>query len=165
MAAMRKSPLVLLSIVLPLAGPAAAANDALGVFADWQAYAYAEKGGKVCYAASSAKSAGQRKAFLTVTHRQSDKTRDVVQAAHGFVYKKGSAVEVVVDGFNKFPLFTSGDGAWAATPEADRNIVAALLKGRTLTVAGQPASGAASNDAYSLNGFKAAKDAIDKACK
>ncbi|MBF0307021.1 MAG: invasion associated locus B family protein [Alphaproteobacteria bacterium] len=162
---MRKSPMLVLSMVVSLAGPAAAATDSLGTFGDWQAYAYAEKGGKVCYAASSPKAAGKRKAFLTVTHRLSDKTRDVVQVASGFVYKKGSAVEVVVDGFNKFPLFTDGDGAWAATPEADRALVGAMLKGKTLTVSGVPATGAATTDSYSLNGFKPAKDAIDKACK
>lgn len=147
--------------------PAAAKTSLLTVHNDWEAYAFAEKAGKVCYAASlpkkTAGSASGRETFVSVTHRPAEKAKNVFSVTAGYVYRDGSAVEVDID-TQKFKLFTSGDGAWARDAATDEALVTALKKGRTLIVRGTPAKGAETVDTYSLSGFTAAHGEIGKAC-
>lgn len=159
--------LVLVLLFAALAGqaPAYAQNRPLGNHGAWETFAYSEKGGKVCYMASlPQRSQGAAKdrnlAALTVTHRTADKSIGVVSVAGGYAYRKASEVEVDIDG-TRFKLYTSGDTAWARD---DKPLVEAMIKGRTLTVSGTPAKGAATLDAYSLAGFSAAYAEISKAC-
>lgn len=155
-----------LCAVLALAAPPAiaAAGNLLATHGAWEAYAYSEKAGKVCYAASLPdKADGKRETFLTVTHRPAEKSLNVVSVSAGYAYKAGSEAQVDIDG-KKFALFTSGDGAWAKDAATDLLLVEAMKAGTRFQVTGTPAKGKATTDVYSLSGFTAALAAIGKAC-
>ena len=141
----------------------------LGVYGDWQAYTFDDDGAKACYIASAPtkkdraiKKRGEE-IFAIVTHRPSDRTRDVVSLLAGYDYKETSFVEVAIDG-RKFELMPYGSIAWAPDPNLDRRLVAAMRAGNTMIVRGTAASGSRTQDTYSLTGFTKAYRAINKAC-
>ncbi len=142
-----------------------------GTFGDWTAYHYKTKKGPVCYIVSrpvkseiSRKGAKRDPAFFLVTHRPADKVRGEVSAIMGYPLKKNSMPEVEIDG-RKFRLFAVGDGAWSESPAADRKIVAAMKKGRTMVVRGVSRRGTRTVDTYSLKGVSAALEKINALCK
>lgn len=145
----------------------AAKSNLLATHGVWEAYAYADKAGKVCYIASVPQktegSAKGRETFVTVTHRTADKSTNVVNVVAGYAYKAASPVEVEI-GANKFKLFTSGDGAWAKDGATDQALVEMMKKGNSLVVRGTPTTGKPTVDTYSLAGFGAAYADIGKAC-
>lgn len=162
---MNTIPWLLTGALLAAAGTAVAAGaNLLGTHGAWEAYAYSDRSGKVCYAASlPEKMDGKRETFVTVTHRPAEKALSVVAITGGYAYKAGSGVEVDIDG-KKFNLFTSGDGAWAKDADTDRQLVEAMKAGTRLQVTGTPAKGNPTTDLYSLSGFTAAFTEIGKAC-
>ncbi|MBF5093336.1 hypothetical protein F1643_01470 [Azospirillum sp. INR13] len=150
------------------AAPAAAADPRhLGTFKDWNAFAFEEKGQKVCYISSQPKKtepkAKRGDIYALVTHRPSEKTLDVVSIIVGYPFKKGSEAEVSVDG-KEFKLFTDGETAWARDAESDRAVTAALRDGRQMVVKGLSSRGTRTTDTYSLAGVGQAYDAINEAC-
>ena len=154
--------LVLLLAAVPVR---AEAPKLLAKTGDWESFAYADKAGKVCYAASlpkrtlhAAKNRGP--ANVTVTHRPAEKSTGVVSVAGGYAYKKDAIAELDIDSA-KFDLFTTGETAWARD---DKSVVQAMLKGKSLVMHGTPAKGEATADTYSLTGFAAAMAEIGKAC-
>jgi len=162
-------PCLAVAALLALAAPAAAQGiKRLGDFGDWNAYTFTEKGKVACYMASMPKkSEGKYKkrgdVFAIVTHRPSEKRRDVVSVVAGYTYQKDSWVRVVI-GTDTFRLFTQDDGAWAPDHEKDTALVAAMIKGRSMVVEGTSSRGTKTTDTYSLNGFTKAYQAINKAC-
>lgn len=169
------SPLVRATPLLIAAGVGLAAGIAfaddrkpLGVYGDWQAYTFDDNGAKACYIASPpAKSAGNYKArgeiFAIVTHRPSEKTRDVVSLLAGYSYDDADPVEVAIDG-KTFKLLPYGSVAWAPDSKLDQQLVSAMRAGSTMTVRGTSSRGTATKDTYSLSGFTKAYRAINKAC-
>ena len=136
---------------------------------DWAAYAYKAKGGKVCYIVaqpkvSAPKSAKRDPAFFLVTHRPGQSVRNEVSTIIGYAFKKDVNVEVTIDNVN-YTLFTNGDGAWADTKDKDKKLVAAMKKGKAMSVKGTSERGTATSDTYSLGGISDALDKIDAACK
>ncbi len=126
-----------LTVLFTLTSVQAAERKSLGSYRDWEAYRVTESGKKVCYVASlprkmegKYKKRGDVVAF--VTHRPAHKERDVVSFVAGYAFKKGSSVEVAIDG-RKFSLFTKDDTAWARSEAAERAIVAAALAAPALT--------------------------------
>ncbi len=135
---------------------------------DWTTFAYAEKGKKVCYAAakpadSEPKAVKRGEIFFLITLRPAEKVVDEVSMVAGYPFKDGSEVVVEVDG-KKFDLFTDTETAWARAVQTDKAIVQAMVKGNDLVVRGTSARGTKTVDRYSLQGFKAAHEAILKAC-
>jgi hypothetical protein len=98
-----------------------------------------------------------------VTHRPGEKVYDVVSFVAGYPLKKGSDVTLDING-KKFDMFTDGDSAWSRTSNLDKEIVAAMAKGRTAVVTGTPEKGSPTTDTYSLAGFSRALALIDKPC-
>lgn len=151
-----------------LAMQPAFAEDSLGEFRDWSARSYKEGGATVCNMFSKpTKDEGdytQRGDIMAfITHRPANKTWNVVAFDMGYPTRDGSAVIVEI-GSDKFELFTKGQLAFSY-PEDDSKIVAAMRKGSTMIVRGTSSRGTATTDTYSLSGFTAASNAIDKACK
>jgi hypothetical protein len=133
---------------------------------DWEAYAYAEKSGKVCYAASIAKKKsgdipGRGEAFLMITHGPG-KSVNIVSLVPGFAFKDGSEVELEAGSF-KVKLFTKGDTAWARAGD-DVKLIAALQKSKELIAKSIPAKGKPAQDSFSLKGFGEIYADINKAC-
>lgn len=172
---MTPAQVLLAGLTLAVAGitPAQAAGTTqLGIFQDWEAYVFAEKAGKVCYAASVPKQSqgapkGRTPTFVSVTHRPSEKSTNVVSVDAGFAFKADSEAEMVV-GSTRFKLFTDGQGAWARDAATDKALVEAMKKGKGFTVSGTPAKAPAKavavTDSYSLAGFTAAYAKINEAC-
>jgi hypothetical protein len=149
----------------------------LGTFHDWQAYTLTTGENKICYAISVPKKMAPKsirrhgrtvkvqrgEVYITVTHRPATETENEVNVVAGYPFETNSQASYAIDG-RKYTLFTMDDGAWAYDSKADNAIVTAMRRGKTLVVKGRSSHGTATTDTYSLTGFTAAHEAIDKAC-
>ncbi len=140
----------------------------IGHFGSWTAYVFDENGGKVCYmAAKPTKAEGKYskrgEVVAMITHRPREGTKNVFSYMSGYGYKKGSNVELSLDG-KEFTLFTQNDMAWAADASADNTLAAALQKGSKMVVKGVSSRGTETKDTFSLSGSTKAYEAISKAC-
>ena len=151
------------------ASPAAAEPKRVGGSDSWTAYQSGAGKKRLCFVYGTPEtSRGKYKrrgdTYLQITHRPGEKVRDVASVTAGYIYKKGSRVEFVVDG-RKFSLFTHGDTAWGEDGKTDRAMVRALMKGNKLTVKGRSSRNTLTTDTYSLAGFTKGYKAASKACK
>ncbi len=158
------------AVYLPLCAlPAGAAEaEVIDNFQDWTAFAETEGGKKVCYMASAPEKAEGKyrkrdDPYVLVTRRPAEKSVGVFSVRAGYTYKKGSEVEVNIDG-QRFLLFTDAGRAWAYESKVDGVLVRAMKGGLTMIVAGISTRGTLTTDTYSLKGFTAAYNAITKAC-
>ena len=152
-----------------LAGEARA-QTFIGNFDDWSAFHDGAGRDKACYIASLPKktlpqNVQRGKTYVLVTHRPSEKVRNVFELRAGYPYKDGGEVEVAIDGNKPFKLFTKDDSAWTVDAATDGAIAEAMRKGRSMTIIGTSARGTKTTDTYSLAGYTAAQGAIDKECK
>ncbi len=165
-----RSSLPLALPLLILAGAAAQAQDIkrLEGAGDWRAYSFQEKGNPVCYMVSEPKKdegnySKRGDIYLMVTHRPAEKSVDVVNVVAGYDYRADSQVKVKVDA-DVFDLFTHKDTAWAATEDEDKQLVKAMIKGKTMVIQGVSSRGTNTKDTYSLIGFTRAYKSINQAC-
>ena len=136
---------------------------------DWEAYTTFENKRLVCYmGAEPQKTQGKYtkrgQTFLLITHRPSEKSKNVISLRAGYTYKKSSEVKMVI-GKERFELFTNGQWAFAADAGTDNKLVKSMIRGAELIVRGVSSRGTRTTDTYSLKGFTAAYKAIGKACK
>lgn len=157
--------------LLLLAVAANAQEKSLGDFKDWQAYTFTESGKKVCAVwAKPKKSVGKYKrrgdVRVFVAHRRWTRPKQVsvMSFEAGYNFKKGSEARVTIDG-KAFALFTDGDTAWNRVAADDARMVKAMRVGKTLVIDGVSSRGTKTKDIYSLFGFTAAHNAINKACR
>ncbi len=134
----------------------------------WSAYVLSEGSGSVCYMVSKPlKAQGNYSKrgdiFALITHRPSERSKNVFSYITGYTYKPGGDVSVEIDG-KKFLLFTQDDTAWAPDPETDQRIAEAIRSGSKMVVKGVSERGTATTDTFSLSGSTAAHDAITKKC-
>ena len=134
----------------------AATPQVLGEYGDWIAYYYQDRGGIVCYMASTPKKdegkyTKRGDIYTVITHRPSEKSFDVVNINAG--YKS----------YNR--LFIDGDKAWAIDEAADKELVTAMKRGSRMIVTGTSSKGTLTKDTYSLSGFSQAYLAISGKCK
>ncbi|MGE0723584.1 MAG: invasion associated locus B family protein [Alphaproteobacteria bacterium] len=144
------------------------AVEKLGTFQDWSAYAYSERGAKVCFVQSTPKDSlpkGAKRSAINalVTHRPAERAIDVVSLLMGYPLKPGTEVEVDIDG-RDFKLFVDKETAWARDSTTDRALAEAMVKGAKMVVKGVSTRGTKTTDSYSLTGFGAAHAAITKGC-
>jgi invasion protein IalB len=145
------------------AAQAPAGPRALGSFQDWTAATHTEAGKKVCYAftrASKTEGGGSRQnVILTVTHRQQG--RDQVALRAGYTYARNAEVELKI-GAAEFPFYTAQDNAFA---REGVKVVAAFKNGAAVVASGPgPQGRGTAVDNFSLSGFSAAYDAINREC-
>ncbi len=157
----------LLAAALLLSGVAHAQGrpQPLGEFQSWTAATHTENGQKVCYAFARARAidgvAGRnaQNVMLLVTHRPQG--RDQVAVRAGFNFARGAEARLVV-GSSEFAFFTANDTAFARDGRA---AIAALRGGReALFRAPGPNNRGQTNDAFPLQGFTAAYEAISREC-
>jgi Invasion associated locus B (IalB) protein len=153
---------------LPALAAEPAGTSRIGGSKGWDAFAYAEKGAKVCYLVglpekSEPANLNRGRIDAYVTHRPAEKALNVVHFDVGYPFKPGSSAELDIDG-KKYTLFTDKEAAWSADAATDKAIAEALAKGRRATLKGTSARGSNTTDTYALEGFTDALAAIDKAC-
>jgi invasion protein IalB len=138
----------------------------IGEFNDWTAAALGTGAQQICYAFtrpqgnSEGAPPNRGLVMLTVTHRPEG--RDQIALRAGYAYPRDSTVDVTV-GATRFEFFTAGSDAFArdAAP-----VVAAFRRGATATAAGPGPQGRTGRvtDSFSLRGFTAAHEAINREC-
>ncbi len=138
-------------------------------FRDWSLYVHDDPAGKVCFVTSlPSKQEGsfsrRDQPRLFVTQFGGERPRQEVSVDPGYTYRKGSAVEVLVDG-TRFELFTERDRAWTSNSEEDGQLIGAMRRGSQMTVRGTSVRDTWSLDTYSLSGFSAAIRAMMEACR
>lgn len=156
-------------LLLAATGAPAAEPKRVGGSDAWAAYQAGSGKKRICFVhgaprESKGKYKRRGKTYLQVTHRPGEKVRNVASITAGYIYKKGSRVDVVIDK-RKYSLFTHGDTAWAEDGKTDRAIVKALIRGREMTVKARSTRNTLTTDTYSLSGFTKAYKAASKACK
>ena len=155
-------------ICLPWTVAEAAEATQLGTFKNWSAHLLVEDKAKICYLhtvpyKSEGKYTKRGDTYVQVTHRTSSKTRNEVSVTAGYTYNKDNPPTLAIDG-KIYLLFTQGDTAWADEKNPDDRVVAAMRAGRDMIVGGTSSRGTVTVDSYSLSGFTAAHNAINKAC-
>ena len=148
---------------------AVTADKSLGTFKVWSAMSFAEDDKTVCMMWSQPEKAeGDYKKrgeiFVFVTHRPGDGEMNKVSFETGYTFKESSEVRVTIDG-RAYKLYTDGSTAWSFDAKDDSRMVKSMRAGRTMIMEGTSGRGTKTRDTYSLNGFSAAHNAINKACK
>ncbi|MDX1432989.1 MAG: invasion associated locus B family protein [Gammaproteobacteria bacterium] len=148
--------------------PAAGADQSLGTFASWSSMRFSEGGTPVCMMWSQPeKSEGdytrRGDVFVFITHRPGDDEMNKVSFETGYTFEESSDVDVDIDG-TKFTLYTDKSTAWTLDPGDDTRMVNAMRAGSKMVVKGTSSRGTLTTDTYSLRGFTAAHNAINKAC-
>ncbi|MBT3396346.1 MAG: hypothetical protein HOH89_02655 [Alphaproteobacteria bacterium] len=157
-----------MAMILGVWGLPAAAQDWIGTFEDWNAFEYAEGGGKVCYISSTPldmtpKNVTRGDVFMQVVNNTDDGSKNVVNIVAGYTFQDNSVTTATINNVD-FRMFTAGDGAWNSSSEKDNEMVQAMIRGAELVVAGQSSRGTNTTDTYSLLGFTAAHQAMTEAC-
>lgn len=153
-----------------LAARGAAAQDStLGTFKTWTAMRYTESGKPACMIwsqpeKSEGKYSKRGEVFVFVTHAPADRRFDRVSFETGYTFEKGSEVTVAIKE-ESFTLHTDGSTAWNLDEKEDERMVKAMRLGNTMVVQGRSSRGTLTRDTYSLFGFTAAHNTINRACK
>ena len=137
----------------------------LGTFGDWKALMSGKDKGKLCYALAQPKDrkpAGLKRdpAFLFITTRVSDGTKNEVAFKLGFAGKDGT----LAIGGTSFPLLASAESAFLKNPAQEAQLIEAMKKAPDLTVKVASIRGNETTDKYSLNGFGKALERMAKEC-
>ena len=148
---------------------AAPADKDLGSFKSWNALSYTESGALACMMFSEPeKSAGKYTQrgdiYAFVTHRPASKSLNQVSFEAGYTFQKSSAVNVTIDQ-ERYNLITLGSTAWSDESDVNNRIVQAMRADKMMIVRGTSSRGTETTDSYSLHGFSAAHQTINRACK
>jgi hypothetical protein len=158
-----------IAVSVTLVTAAIAADKSLGTFKVWSAMTFNEDDKTVCMMWSQPEKAeGDYKKrgeiFVFVTHRPGDREMNKISFETGYTFKESSEVRVTIDS-KGYTLYTDGSTAWSYDIKDDARMVKAMRAGRTMIMEGVSSRGTQTRDTYSLSGFTAAHNAINKACK
>ncbi|ALE03283.1 invasion associated locus B family protein [Bartonella ancashensis] len=135
-------------------------------FESWGVYSYKSPEGTVCYALSMPLSAlpttvrhGDN--FFLVTKRSHSPVTFEPQFMAGYTLKEGSKVSVTIGG-KTFDFFTQDSSAWLASSGVEKQLVAAMRAGTTMTVKATSKRGTNTTYSYSLRGVTAALNAAQE---
>jgi len=144
----------------------------LGSYRDWDAFVYGTGAKRTCHMISvpkswsaSKKNVRRGEMYMMISHRPEYRIKGEVSAVMGYPLKASSEARLQVDGRTRIDFFTEGDAAWAYDPKDDAKAVAAMKAGSGLVVTASSQRGTRTTDKYSLSGFTAAYNAINKACR
>ena len=149
---------------------AVAQPEVISTEKDWGVYRHQSDAGRICFISSEPKKKrgdydrdNRDETRVYVSHGPGKADRNVVQILAGYKYKKQSEVSVTIDG-KTAKLFTLEDRAWAMSPEDDQKLIRQMKAGNKLVITGISSRGNETIDEYSLSGFTAAKNKLDKLC-
>lgn len=101
--------------------------------------------------------------LLFLTYRPDAGAMGEISFTGGYPFADGSTVQVEI-GSDTFQLFTDGDWAWAASPEEDASILAAMRRGAEAVLTARSSRGTQTRDTFSLFGFTAASEEAQRRC-
>ena len=129
-----------------------------------------EQSDPVCYMTLTARFPKNKKfargdAYLTITHRPGDNSKDVISYSSGYNFKPMSSADMRF-GTKGYDLFTAVDTAWSRDAATDHRIAASILTSPSVTITGYPSrkAGGTITDKFGLKGARDAYRAIGKAC-
>lgn len=141
---------------LLLAAAPLAARESLGVYESWAAFKDASPAR--CYAIAKAQGKPRAPAYATVSTWPAKGVRGAVHLVLSREVPAKGTVRLAV-GDKRFTLVTKGRNAWAADPQSDAAIIAAIRSAARMSV-----SGAGFTDRYTLAGAATAIDAATVGC-
>lgn len=100
--------------------------------------------------------------LLFATYRPGRSTPEI-SFTGGYPFAPDSTVGVSI-GSNDFQLFVDGQWAWAASPEDDQRLFAAMRGGAEAVLTARSSRGTATRDTFSLFGFTAASEEAMRQC-
>jgi hypothetical protein len=100
--------------------------------------------------------------LLFATYRQGQ-TAAEISFTGGYPFADGSTVGLEI-GSDTFQLFVDGQWAWAASPEDDARILAAMRRGQNAVLTARSSRGTQTRDSFSLFGITAASDEAQRRC-
>ena len=100
--------------------------------------------------------------LLFATFRQGQPAAEV-SFTGGYPFADGSTVGLEI-GTDTFQLFVDGQWAWAASPEDDARILAAMRRGQNAVLTARSSRGTQTRDTFSLFGITAATDEAQRRC-
>jgi len=101
--------------------------------------------------------------LMFVTYRAGQSAPEI-SFTGGYPFAEGSTVQAVI-GTDTFQLFTDGEWAWAASPEDDARILAAMRRGQNAVMTARSSRGTTTRDTFSLFGVTAASDDALRRCQ
>jgi len=140
----------------------------LGKYKNWEAFAYNENKGKVCFAQTipterSPKNFKRDGSRLFVTFRKEEKIKNEISVTSGHIYKQSSVV--AKSGKNKFSFSQSqGKFAWIPDGEEEFNLIKVMKKASKLSISASDLNGSKTKDLYSMMGFTKAYNTAKKSC-
>lgn len=146
-------------------------SNRVAVTSDWNVFA--EESPKECWGVTVPKETVNTRDGQPVSVRRGDillfvtfrpGTTGEISFTGGYPFANGSTVTVDVDG-QSYDLFTDGEWAWPATPDADAQLLAAMKAGSTAVVSARSDRGTQTRDTFSLRGFTAAMTEAEARCK
>ncbi|TPE52771.1 hypothetical protein FJM51_05485 [Amaricoccus solimangrovi] len=171
--------LVLLGLTGGAALPAGAqaAAERVASHTDWSVFVAGSP--KECYVVSPPKSSKALRdgkpvevdrgdIRLFVTYRPAENVSGEVSFSGGYPFRDGTPVKLQVgsQNFTLNPGSKDADSwAWPASPDVDKQIVAAFRAGSSATVTGVSSRGTTTIDTISLSGFTAAVEDAAKRCQ
>jgi invasion protein IalB len=161
---------------LPMLATAALAQEStnqVATMTDWSVFT--EENPKECWGVSIPKEtvntrdgqpvqARRGDIMLFVTFRPGNGAKGEISFTGGYPFADGSTVAVSVDGA-PFELFSDGEWAWPASPEADAALLAAMKAGTSAVITARSGRGTQTQDTFSLRGFTAAMTEAEKRCQ
>lgn len=167
---------VLLAGAIAAAASSAMAQESTNVVdvkSDWSVFT--DENPKECWGVTAPKSSAATRDGTEVTVRRGEIQLFVtfrpgagaageVSYTGGYPFAEKSTVTVAIDG-TTYELFTDGEWAWPATPDADAQLLAAMKKGTEAVVTARSGRGTQTADTFSLRGFTAAMQEAEKRCQ
>jgi invasion protein IalB len=102
--------------------------------------------------------------LLFVTFRPGAGANGEISFTGGYPFAPKSTVTVEIDGAT-YEMFSDGEWAWPASPEADTALLTAMKKGSTAILTAASSRGTQTKDTFSLRGFTAAMQEAETRCK
>ncbi|RCL03554.1 MAG: Invasion associated locus B family protein [Candidatus Tokpelaia sp. JSC161] len=160
---------VLITLTLLATSALGQTPQKINQFDYWGAYSYKNHKNTLCYILSTPTEQQPSTVkhgdnfFLLSKKIAAKKITFEPQFMAGYTLKKNSRVNLSI-GNKNFSMFTKNTSAWIDTNKGELNLVAAMKKGKSLTVQAISERGTNTTYTYSLKGITAAIDAIQK-CK
>ncbi|NBD31051.1 MAG: hypothetical protein GVY31_13560 [Alphaproteobacteria bacterium] len=101
--------------------------------------------------------------LLFVSYQPDEGVQGQVSYNGGYPFGDGTTVSMEIGG-DSYELFSEGEWAWAASPEDDASIVAAMKRGAEAKLTGRSGRGTQVVHTFSLLGFTAAVEEAESRC-